>query len=76
MGHEVTRAGSVPQVHSVVGEGEGHWNGDGSVARGGGAEWRGGEDQGRVEGSVTKCGDDCCSKVWFLRVLAGSQVSW
>ena len=76
MGHEVTRAGSVPQVHSVVGEGKGHWNGDGSVARGGGAEWRGGEDQGRVEGSVTKCGDDCCSKVWFLRVLAGSQVSW
>ena len=48
MGHEVTRAGSVPQVHSVVGEGKGHWNGDGSVARGGGAEWRGGEDQGRV----------------------------
>ena len=28
------------------------------------------------EGSVARGGNDCCSIVWFLRVLANSHLSW
>ena len=58
----VTRAGSVPQVHLSAGPVQ--------LGR------EGGEDQGMGEGSVTRGENDCCSMVWFLRLPAGSQVSW
>ena len=61
-GHMVTSAGSVPQVHLSAGLFQ--------LGR------EGGEDQGMGEGSVTKGENDCCSMVWFLRLPAGSQVSW
>ena len=58
----VTRAGSVPQVHLSAGPVQ--------LVR------EGGEDQGMGEGSVARGGNDCCSIVWFLKLLADSQLSW
>ena len=58
----VTRAGSVPQVHLSAGPIQ--------LGR------EGGEDQGMGEGSEARGENDCCSMVWFVKVLADSQESW
>ena len=58
----VTRAGSVPQVHLSAGP----------IQPG----REGGEDQGMGEGSEARGENDCCSMVWFVKVLADSQLSW
>ena len=58
----VTRAGSVPQVHLSAGPVQ--------LGR------EGGEDQGMGEGSEARGEKDCCSMVWFEKVLADSLLSW
>ena len=58
----VTRAGSVPQVQLPAGPVQ--------------PEGEGGEDQGMGERSVARGEGDCCSTVWFMKVLPDSQLSW
>ena len=60
-GQAVTSAGSSPQVDPFT---------DPAWKVGGG-----GKNPGMEEGSVTREGDDCCSIVWFGRVLAGHPPS-